>query len=112
MAILKMSSRLHIPSSVKETASEDGAVLLDVERGICFSLNFIGLQIWELLKKGCDQNQIVDALQKDYSIAREQLQDDVRQFMQDLEASKLLVDHDQPEKVSFFRRLWGNRRSA
>ena len=112
MAILNMSSRLHIPSSVKETASEDGAVLLDVERGICFSLNFIGLKIWELLKKGYDQAQIVDTLQKDYSITREQLQDDVRQFMQELESSKLLVDDDQPEKGRFFRRLWGKRRSA
>ena len=112
MAILNMRSRLYIPSSVKETASEDGAVLLDVERGICFSLNFIGLQIWRLLKKGCDQAQIVDILQKEYSIPREQLLNDVSQFMQELEASKLLVDHDQPEKVGFFRRFWRNRRSA
>jgi len=112
VAILNMSRRLHIPSSVKETASKDGAVLLDVERGICFSLNFIGLQIWGLLKKGYDQARIVDTLQKEYSIPREQLQEDVCQFMQELEASKLLIDPDEPEKVGFFRRLWRNRRSA
>lgn len=112
VVILNMSGRLHIPSSVKETASEDGAVLLDVERGICFSLNVVGLKIWGLLKKGRDQAQIVDSLQKEYSIPREQLREDVRQFMEELESSKLLVGHDQPAKVSFFRRLLGNRRSA
>ena len=39
-----------IAPSVRETASEDGAVLLDIEQGICFSLNPVGLKIWELLK--------------------------------------------------------------
>jgi len=40
-----------IPSGVRQTASEDGAVLLDTEQGICFSLNPVGLTIWELLKQ-------------------------------------------------------------
>src|ERR1039458_8095163 len=39
-----------IAPGVRETASEDGAVLLDVEQGVCFSLNPVGLRIWELLK--------------------------------------------------------------
>ena len=39
-----------IAPSVRETASEDGAVLLDIEQGICFSLNPVGLKIWELLE--------------------------------------------------------------
>jgi hypothetical protein len=33
-----------IAPGVRETASEDGAVLLDIEQGICFSLNPVGSQ--------------------------------------------------------------------
>ena len=44
---------LTIAPGVREVASEDGAVLLDVEQGVCFSLNPVGLKIWDLLKKGC-----------------------------------------------------------
>ena len=38
-----------IPDGIRETVSEDGAVLLDIDQGICFSLNPVGLKIWELL---------------------------------------------------------------
>ena len=33
------TAELAIAPGVREVASEDGAVLLDVEQGICFSLN-------------------------------------------------------------------------
>jgi hypothetical protein len=44
----------------RETASEDGAVPLDIEQGICFSLNSVGLKIWELLNKRYSVDQIAD----------------------------------------------------
>ena len=51
-----------IAPGVRETASEDGAVLLDIEQGICFSLNPVGLKIWELLKKHYSVDQIAEVL--------------------------------------------------
>ena len=59
-----------IAPGVRETASEDGAVLLDIEQGICFSLNPVGLRIWELLKKRCSLDQIADALGQEFSVPR------------------------------------------
>ena len=50
-----------IAPGVRETASEDGAVHLDIEQGVCLSLNPVGLRIWELLKKRCSLDQIADA---------------------------------------------------
>ena len=57
-----------IAPGVRETASEDGAVLLDIEQGICFSLNPVGLKIWELLKKRYSVDQIADALAQDFAV--------------------------------------------
>ena len=84
-----------IAPSVRETASEDGAVLLDIEQGICFSLNPVGLRIWELLKKRHSVDQIADALAQDFPVSRSQLLSDVVEFLQSLEAKRLIhrADH-------------------
>ena len=79
-----------IAPSVRETASEDGAVLLDIEQGICFSLNPLGLRIWELLKKRCSVDQISDALAHDFPVPRSQILSDVVEFLRALEAKRLI----------------------
>ena len=79
-----------IAPGVRETASEDGAVLLDIEQGICFSLNPVGLKIWELLKKHYSVDQIADALAQDFAVSRSQLLSDVVEFLQSLEAKRLI----------------------
>ena len=105
-----------VSPNVKETASEDGAVLLDIEQGVCFSLNSLGLRIWELLKRGHNPDQIVIELEKDYSVPRAQLLVDVHEFMDELEARKLLlsprVGSDQTGQQGLFSRLWRRRHSA
>lgn len=79
-----------IAPGVRETASEDGAALLDVDQGICFSLNPIGLRIWELLKKRYSLDQIADALARDFSVPRTQLLSDAAEFIEALEAKQLI----------------------
>ena len=81
---------LVIAPSVRETASEDGAVLLDIEQGICFSLNPIGLKIWELLKTHHSVDEIADDLAQDFPVSRSQLLSDVVEFLQSLEAKRLI----------------------
>ncbi len=79
-----------IAPGVRVTASEDGAVLLDIEQGICFSLNPVGLKIWELLKKRYPYDQIVGALAQDFAVPPSQLRSDVAEFLQSLEAKRLI----------------------
>ena len=79
-----------IAPGVRETASEDGAVLLDIEQGICFSLNPVGLKIWELLKTHHSVDEIADDLAQDFPIPRSQLLSDVVEFLQTLEAKRLI----------------------
>lgn len=79
-----------IARGVRETASEDGAVLLDVEQGICFSLNPVGLRIWELLKRRCSLDQIADTLAQDFSVPKAQLLSDAAEFIDALETKHLI----------------------
>ncbi len=79
-----------ISPGVRETASEDGAVLLDIEQGICFSLNPVGLRIWQMLKDRRSTDQIADALAQDFPVPRSQLLSDVFEFLQALETKRLV----------------------
>jgi len=95
-----------IAPGVRETASEDGAVLLDIEQGVCFSLNLVGLRIWELLKKRCSLDQIADALGQEFSVPRSQLLSDVSEFIGALEAKHLIRrPRDTAPMKSWFSRM-------
>ncbi|HEV2396868.1 MAG TPA: PqqD family protein [Candidatus Sulfotelmatobacter sp.] len=96
-----------IAPGVRETASEDGAVLLDVEQGICFSLNPVGLRIWELLKRRCSLDQMADTLAQDFSVPRAQLLSDAAEFIEALETKRLIQrpGHATTKKTWFTRIL-------
>ena len=84
------TENIMIAPSVRETASEDGAALLDIEQGICFSLNPVGLKIWGLVKTHHSVDEIVDELAQAFPVSRSQLLSDVVEFMQSLEAKRLI----------------------
>jgi len=96
-----------IAPGVRETSSQDGAVLLDIEQGICFSLNPVGLRIWELLKKQCSIDQIADALGEEFPVPRSQLISDASEFIEALEGKHLIYRPGQlsPKKSWFSRML-------
>jgi hypothetical protein len=106
------NTELAIAPGVREVASEDGAVLLDVEQGVCFSLNPVGLKIWELLKKGCSFEQIADALGQEFPVGRPQLVSDAREFIEALEAKQLIRRPNQtaPKRSGFFENLLRRKR--
>ena len=106
------TAELAIAPGVREVASEDGAVLLDVEQGVCFSLNPVGLKIWELLKKGCSLEQIADALGQEFPVSRPQLVSDATEFIAALEAKQLIRRPTQTttKRSGFFENLLRRKR--
>jgi hypothetical protein len=89
----------------RETSSEDGAVILDIEQGIRFRLNLVGFRIWELLKKQRSLDQIVDGLVQEFSVSRSQLLSDATEFIEALEAKHLIhrPGHTLPKRPWFSR---------
>jgi hypothetical protein len=100
-------SELTVAPDVREVVSEDGAVLLDIEQGMCFSLNPVGLKIWELLKKRCSLEQIADALGQEFPVSRSHLVADATEFIAALEAKHLIRGPNQavPKRSWFFENL-------
>ena len=104
-------TELAIAPGVREVTSEDGAVLLDIEQGVCFSLNPVGLKIWELLKRGYSLEQIADALGQEFPVSRLQLVSDASEFIAALEAKQLIRRPGQlvPKRPGFFENLLRRR---
>ncbi len=82
-----------VSSSVRATFSEDGAVLLDIEKGICYSLNVVGMKVWQILESDGGTSafkDIVDVLAPQFAIPREQLGEDIRTYLQELAKKRLI----------------------
>src|SRR5712692_9814762 len=107
------NSAIKVAKGVRETVNQDGAVLLDIEQGLCFSLNPIGTRIWEMVKDGRSLAEITDALQLEYRLPRSQLVGDVSDFLKRLEEMRLIGEKSSSaDNGGFLSRLLSRSRSA
>jgi hypothetical protein len=101
-----------VANGVRETVSQDGAVLLDIEQGLCFSLNPIGTKIWRMLKDGCSPDEITDVLQQEFRLPRSQVVEDVSDFLKQLEEMKLIREESTSRRKSGFASRLLNRNQS
>jgi hypothetical protein len=81
-----------VAAGVRSTHGQDGAVVLDVEQGLMFNLNPVGSRILEHIEKGSAEADIVIAISCEFSICREVVASDVREFIESLGKYKLVGD--------------------
>jgi hypothetical protein len=83
----ELPSDLCVAPSVRDVQNQDGAVLLDLQQGICFSMTQVGAEIWQLLKEKQSVDAICDRLCAKYSeTPREFIERDVSEFVLHLQA--------------------------
>jgi hypothetical protein len=81
---------LTISSTVRQTQTQDGAVLLEIERGQMFCLNPVGSKILELIGSGCDEHEIADQVSAEYGADIDIVRADVREFLETLSWHSIL----------------------
>src|ERR1700722_18006844 len=82
-----------ISPDVRATYSEDGAVLLDINKGMCYSLNAAGARIWitiESKTSGITLDCIVGALAAHYGAPYKQLEADTQECLDKLQRMGLV----------------------
>ncbi len=82
------NGRWLVSPDVRSTYSEDGAVLLDIRKGLCYSLNPVAARVWSTVEaspSGVDLSGLVDVMESHYTISREQLERDVDEYLSKLE---------------------------
>ncbi len=82
-----------VSPDVRSTYSEDGAVLLDIQKGLCYSLNPVAARVWNTVEaslSGVDLRGLVDVMETHYTISRERLERDVDEYLSKLEHAGLV----------------------
>jgi Coenzyme PQQ synthesis protein D (PqqD) len=80
--------------TVRSTHNQDGAIVLDTQRGEMFKLNLVGSRILELLKAGTGEPAIVDTISKEFGVSRDPVARDVQEFLGALETCHLVDKQD------------------
>src|SRR6266576_1447675 len=89
----KNSVKWSVSSHVRATYTADGAALLDIDKGMFYSLNEVGARIWitiETSSTGITLEGIVGALETHYEIPRQQLEIDTAKCLENLQRMKLI----------------------
>jgi len=83
----------NVCASVRSTYTEDGAVLLDIEKGLCYSLNTVAARLWNSLEEfrsGVAFSSLIDAVSRQFDVPRQQLEVDVSEHLEKLEKMGLV----------------------
>ena len=78
---------------VRATIAADGGVLLDIEKGFCYSLNPVGAKIWQAIESGYGRRtfgDIINTLASQFPVSRDQLARDIDEYLLDLEKMGLI----------------------
>jgi len=82
-----------VSSHVRATYTADGAVLLDINKGICYSLDAVASRLWvtiETSSTGITLEGIVGALETDFEVPRQELEGDTAEWLNKLQRMGLV----------------------
>jgi hypothetical protein len=79
-----------VSDDVRSTHSQDGGVVLDIQRGQMFNLNLVGSKIVELLKSGANEADITQTISVEFDVSRQLVETDIREFIATLEKHGLV----------------------
>jgi len=113
MEPLRRDQPIKTSESVRETINQDGAVLLDIKQGLCFSMNPVGARIWAMLKAGRTVDQIASGLALEFDVPLAQIEADLTEFLDNLKIRNLVIfgckfNSERKSWLSRFLSLAGN----
>lgn len=76
--------------TVHRELAEGGGVLLNLESGSYYSINSIGLLVWDLIADGCTFEELVTQLRARVTEAPSELDADISDFLGQLEHRRLI----------------------
>ncbi len=82
-----------VSPSVRATYGPDGCVLLDIKKGLCYSLNVVGARMWltiDASQTGITLPGIVGALETHFEVPRCELESDAAEYLDKLERMGLV----------------------
>lgn len=95
---------LRISESIRHNGTQDGAILLDIQHGQMFSMNATAARILELVRRGCDESQIVAEISQVYGGNEDIVRADIVELIERLITLQILKSSVVPDKLDQQRR--------
>ncbi|MEL6441763.1 MAG: PqqD family protein [Cyanobacteria bacterium J06621_8] len=70
----------------------DEAVILDIDSGVYYGLNSVGVDVWQWLQQPRTEAQIIDRLLAEYDVSREQANLDIRAILEEMLSAGLIKE--------------------
>ena len=86
----KFEYRINTPKVAHQTIDQE-TIIIDFESGAYYSINGVGSLVWESVAKGMSVKQIIDLITQRYSGQREIIEQEVKDFLEELRNETLLV---------------------
>lgn len=86
-----MNTQVRIPPHIMTRRVGEDVVVLDLQSGIYFGLDEIGVRVWGLLEKGETVSAAIAAIAEAYDVAQETVRADVCELVQELLDRGLLL---------------------
>jgi hypothetical protein len=88
---MRTAHSIHISKDVLSQEVAGETVLLDLSSESYFGLDEVGTRVWAMLKEGAETSAIVETLLGDYEVGRTQLEADLAELLDQLEAAGLIT---------------------
>jgi len=80
---------------VRANVTDDGLVILDIDKGEIYSANVVAARIWSLLMDGKSEQEAIDAVAAEFDAPRDTVARDAHSFIESL-VQKSLIDGPPP----------------
>jgi len=87
---MNLTDKVSIPAQVMARQVGTETVLLDLASGTYFGLDPVGARIWELMGEDKTLAQVCDTMQEEFEVTREDIERDVLDLMEQLQAKQLI----------------------
>ena len=89
MEMLNVQYQIH-PEAFS-TEADNQIVILQYETGVYFTLNQVGMRIWQLLEQGKTLQEILNDLLQEYDVSKEQLRQDLLSVVKQFKEKGLIL---------------------
>jgi len=91
MKKINLNSKVIINNEQLFTEIDNELVLMSIETGKYYSLNTVGLRVWELLKNPMLVSELLNRLQEEFNVEKEQCETEVISLLQKMLANNLVM---------------------
>lgn len=89
---MTLNRAFEIPAHAVARRVGDDLVILDLTGGRYLSLDPVGARIWELIGEGRTLGEVCSAMEEEYDVSRERLEEDVLKLAGELSAEGLVEE--------------------